>query len=197
MSTFSIRSTKLANADVNYVLLAPADIVLKREKRTGDWSDIGTGTGAVSASFFSAEIQHKIGASYAYALLPNLTGKELEAYAKKPNIVVVQNDGSAHVVKDTVLDVLAANVWVDKDTSLDGLVTTYNKMSIMLQKDSEGLKVALADPLQKQAKLSIAFKQPVLSLKDPKGRVTQVSLHRLDIDVFHLKGRGYVFTVKF
>ena len=196
LSTFSIHNNVVAGSNVNYVFLAPASVVLKREKRTGDWNDIGTKKGAVSASFVSAEIEHKSDPNYAYALLPNAGITALAQYAKAPQITVVQNDANAHIVKDDGVALLAANVWDDGGNAMGNAlgngITAFGKMSIMVQDGPNNmLTIAVSDPLQNQQKLAVGFTKPMKILDGPK--VSEVTATKFEIDVSALKGQSYVF----
>ncbi|EJB8416756.1 TPA: polysaccharide lyase 8 family protein [Vibrio vulnificus] len=193
----SIRNDLVTGSDLSYVFFAPTEVALKREQRSGNWSEIGTRAGAVSGEFISVQLAHDASQSdYAYALLPNASAQTVQDYVAKPMLSVVRKDAMAHAVYDKKLNLLAANAWGDGEVRVNDQLTTFNPMAVMIQQEAGLYQVAISDPTQLQTTLRFKLHKHMTLAEDPQNRVQINSQHELVVDVSGLKGQSYHFSVR-
>jgi hyaluronate lyase len=152
-----------------------------RQARTGSWSQINSGgsTSSTTRNYLTAWLDHGVNpanAGYSYVLLPNFTTLQTSNYALAPEITILENSTNAQAVKETTLNVVAANVWTNGTKTID-LITVNKKASVVTQESASGLAVAVADPTQTNAgSIQVTLNRPansVVSL-DPLITVTQL-----------------------
>lgn len=195
--SISIRNDQLTNSDLSYVFFAPSEVAVKREQRSGNWSEIGTRTGLVKGEFVSAQLAHDASQSdYAYALLPNASAQEVQAYVAKPMLSIVRKDALVHAVYDKTLNLLAANVWEGGEVRVNDQLTTFDSLAIMVQQEAGLYQVAISDPTQLQTTLRFKLHKHMTLVDDPQNRVQVNAQHELVVDVSGLKGQSYHFSVR-
>ena len=123
-----------------------------RQSRTASWSQINSGgtTSSTTRNYLTLWLDHGVNpanASYAYVLLPNYTTLQTSNYALAPEITILENSTNMQAVKETTLNIVAANNWTNGTRTID-LITVNNKASIMTQESATGLAVAVTDPTQ-------------------------------------------------
>ncbi len=123
-----------------------------REGRTNSWQDINTGgsTTIMSNNFLTLWLDHGVkptNAAYAYVVLPNFTATQVSNYASAPEINLLENSTNAQAVKETTLNVVAANFWNDVVTTVD-LITVNKKAAVVVQEAATEIQAAVADPTQ-------------------------------------------------
>ena len=123
-----------------------------RAARTGAWSHINTGgsTTSYTRNYLTLWFDHGIkptNSTYAYVLLPNFASAQVNNYAAQPQIAILENSASVQAVKETSLNVVAANFWNSGNRSAD-LITCNERAAVMTQEGAEDLWVSVADPTQ-------------------------------------------------
>jgi hypothetical protein len=149
-----------------------------RQARTASWSQINSGgtTSSTTKNYLTLWFDHGVkpaNATYAYVLLPNYTTAQVSSYAASPEMTILENSTNAQAVKETTLNVVAANFWTDVTKTVD-LITVNKKASVMTQETTTGLAVAVSDPTQanagsilvtlNRAANSIAFLDPAITV---------------------------------
>jgi hyaluronate lyase len=142
----------LGGDDIGYYFPQPVTLQALREARTGSWSDINAGgsTNLITRNYLTLWFAHgnnPVNATYAYALLPNRSAREVEDYAASPQFTVLANTPTAQAVQETTLGITAANFWNDGSTSAGG-ITVNRKASVLVRNDGNFLDVAISDPTQ-------------------------------------------------
>jgi len=194
--SFSIRNDQLKDSDLSYVFFAPTDILVKREHRSGNWSEIGTQRGEVNGEFISAQLEHGPGQSgYAYALLPNASAEMVQSYANEPMLSIERKDALAHAIYDKKLNLLAANVWSDGEVRINDQFTAFDPMAVMVHQEEGLYQVAISDPTQMQTSVRIKFNEHMTVADDLQNRVQVNSSHELVVDVSGLKGQSYQISI--
>ncbi len=192
-----IDNPSLEDSALGYVFLTPTELAVKREVRQGNWSEIGTKTGDVSAEFVTATIDHSPALNgYAYVVLPDSDLDYIAEFVEEKPIKVLRHDNVAHIIKNKEDKVIAANVWQQQAVKITSQITAVGKMALMVEKDDGEHHIAISDPLQTQTLLELEFKKPVKIKSDPEQRYKLGDRRTLLIDVTGLKGRSYAFTVK-
>ena len=135
-----------------YYFPGHANVKALRQARTGSWSQINTGgsTSSTTKDYLTLWFDHGIkpsNAIYSYVLLPNYTSLQVSNYAASPQISILENSTSVQAVKETSLNVVAANFWTSSSRTVD-LITCNQKAAVMTQEGADGLWMAVADPTQ-------------------------------------------------
>lgn len=135
-----------------YFFPGGASLSAQREARTGAYRDINDGgsTNPITRNYLSLWFDHGVnpsGAAYAYALLPNKTAAETTNYAARPHFVVLENSTQVQAVRETNLNVVAANFWNAGARTVD-LLTASGQAAVLTRETSGGLWLGVADPTQ-------------------------------------------------
>jgi hyaluronate lyase len=112
-----------------------APIRALRQARTNSWSQINAGgtTSSQVDDFLTLWFDHGVNpanATYSYVVLPNFSSTQVSNYAASPEITILENTTNAQAVKDTTLNVVAANFWGDTNKTID-IVTVNHKASLL------------------------------------------------------------------
>ena len=129
-----------------------APIKALRQARTNSWSQINAGgtTSSVINDFLTLWFDHGVNpnnATYAYVVLPNFSTTQVSNYASGPEITILENTTNTQAVKDTTLNVVAANFWGNTNKTID-LITVNTRASLLTQNTNNLLSVAVSDPTQ-------------------------------------------------
>lgn len=141
------------NSSIGYYFPKGSSINVKRDTRTGSWKEINNGQPATSITntFFTMWKDHgsnPTNDTYEYVLLPNLSKKDTEKYAKSSQVEVVANNGDVQAVKENTKGIFAANFWNDKEVKVNGLKVN-GKASVIMQKKNGILDISVSDPTMK------------------------------------------------
>ncbi len=197
LRTLTLTNDEINDADISYVFLKPTTVTIGQQLRSGDWSEIGTRNGQVSANFISATIdQTPQNDHYAYVLMPNADQEDAQEFAEEMPIKVRRNDNLAHIITHKDEHVTAANVWTEQAVVITNQISTLSKMALMVEKEGRELKIAVSDPLQTQTTLHIMLNQPVKIMSDVEQRLQLDGQGNLIINVAELVGQSYPFTLK-
>ena len=158
-----------------------APIKALRQARTNSWSQINAGgtTSSVINDFLTLWFDHGVNpnnATYAYVVLPNFSTTQVSNYASSPEITILENTTNTQAVKDTTLNVVAANFWGDTNKTID-LITVNHKASVLAQNTNNLLSVAVSDPTQTNTVgISITLNQAGNSVVSLDPAITLVQL---------------------
>ncbi|WP_411334034.1 polysaccharide lyase 8 family protein [Metabacillus indicus] len=148
-------------SDTGYYFPSKPKIHVKNETRTGSWSQItgGGSTTQVTRYYLSLGIPQGLNPEdehYSYVLLPSASSKETAKYAKKPQIEILSETNQIHAVKEKKLNVIGANFWEDKESTLKikgkPFLTSDRKASVMTKETKKGISLSLTDPTWKNKK---------------------------------------------
>lgn len=147
----------VAGADIGYYF--PEDITLQamKDTRTGNWADQGTTTGTATNTYATFYVDHGVkpqDAGYAYVLLPGRSASQTAAYAARPDIEILQNDGSIHAARDNAQNITAANFW--EAGSIDG-ISVDAPASVIVQRDGDVVTIGVSDPTQRDVPITVTM----------------------------------------
>lgn len=157
-------SNSNSGAQIGYYFPGGANLTLKREARSGKFSDIGSGTDSsyttsYTNKFLTMWFDHGVNptaGSYQYVLLPGRTPAQVSSYAASPDITILQQDASIHAAKETTQNVVGANFWTDNTATLQvngtNFLTSTKKASVITHETSTGISVGISDPTQDNVK---------------------------------------------
>lgn len=180
---------------------SPAVTVL-RSGRTNAWSAINAGgtTTTQSNNFLTLWFDHGIkptNAGYSYVLLPNYTQAQVTTYAANPSVIVLENTTNAQAVKETNLNIVAANFWRDAVKTED-IITVNRKSSVMTQTGGGLLSVSVSDPTQTNITgISVTLNTGAYSVfsAEPAISVTQLQpTVQMTVNTSNALGRSLVAT---
>jgi len=140
-----------------YYFPGGADFSAVRGSRTNSWYAINKPsvvtqslTNPVVDPYLTFWFDHGVkptNSTYAYAILPNLSPVQVNAYVGAPDIVVLTNTTTVQAVRENTLGLVAANFWVDSPNGAD-LITVNKKAAVITRETNNLIEVAVADPTQ-------------------------------------------------
>jgi hyaluronate lyase len=155
-----------------YALLDGADAKVIRKQRTGRWRDIDKGatTGGdktpVTRHYTTVLIDHGVDprkARYAYAVLPDASVAQTEAYGHR--IEILANSGAVQAISRD--NVLAAVFWrAGTVETADGPLAADGPCTLLIRRDHKGVRLAVSDPSRTADEVKITLPWPVKSVKE-------------------------------
>ncbi|RJX75265.1 hypothetical protein DZ860_00850 [Vibrio sinensis] len=173
------------HSTIQYSILDDSVVDIQKQCRSGDWSDIGTSQGSVTACFYEAVINHDDNDSYAYMVTPNRT--EIS-----DSVTIVKNSNGVHAVEHKELGIFAANFFEDGKA---GFITADDQMSIMTQEKDGLLYVAVSNPTRSWFDIDFTVDGSIELVEDSDKRV-ELNDNKLSIDMNGLAGSSYKFVIK-
>ena len=175
-----------------------------REKRTGKWSDINKSIAKTIDSsvkennYLTLYFDHgksPKNQSYSYVILPNKNSKEVEKYAKNPDIIILQNNKDIQAVKNTKLNITCGNFFGEKN-QLDGL-TVNGKASIILKENNDGtLEIAVSDPTFEEKNIGIEINKEAEKVVSNDSNINNIKLGKsIKFNVNTEKSHGKTFKL--
>ncbi|MCH1939411.1 polysaccharide lyase family 8 super-sandwich domain-containing protein [Holdemania massiliensis] len=155
-----------SNADdaIGYVFLNPAEVLIKKETRTGTWYDVNrlakfTDYTERTNNFLSLAVQHgqkPTDSQYAYIVLPQVSQEETASYRADEHIAIIKQEGGVHALKDLASGQIAMNFFV---AGTAGDVTVDKSSAMILDKadNAETLRLAVSDPTRSLSEITITI----------------------------------------
>lgn len=147
------------NKDTGYVFLGDQDVTVNTSSNTQKYSYVrnkttGNADKEVTRQFATVTYEHDGNetSQYAYAILPNASAAETEAYAKANPVEILAQEDGVHAVRQNTLDMVGYAFFDETKHSVEDL-STSNKMIVM----RKGLDFAVQDPTHKQASVSFVL----------------------------------------
>ncbi|CAL6069323.1 polysaccharide_lyase 8 family protein [Hexamita inflata] len=140
------------NDSIGIIFLNPTEIYLKKELRKGDWSDIGTSSGAAQRNFVTGYVQKASALQLQYVIVFGCNHSEFDL-VKQSDYKILAHNSSTHVIQHTVNNISyhAANIFnlsENQSVVINGFKMHSN--SSVLIKTGENVQISLSDPTQKQ-----------------------------------------------
>ena len=154
------------NADdaIGYVFLDSADVLIKKETRTGTWNDVNklakfTEYTERTNNFLSLAVQHgqkPTDSQYAYIVLPQASQEETASYRADEHIAIIKQEGGIHALKDLASGQIAMNFFT---AGTAGDVTVDKPSAVILDKADNGetLRLAVSDPTRSLSEITITI----------------------------------------
>ena len=166
-------------------------------ERQGSWKDIteSGSTASLKRRYRTIWLDHGAkpdGVKYAYAILPDTTRAQMEAYAAAPGFQIVENSENAHAISVQKAGMRAVNFWKDESHDSNG-ITCDRIASVILQENGGTLTIGVADPTQLNIgsiHLTLDRAASRVIEKDPSIAIERMSPSlRIVIDVKNSRGR--------
>ncbi|MCM0649609.1 Ig-like domain-containing protein [Clostridium swellfunianum] len=195
---------KTANSDVGYYFPGGANINILKEARTGSWADININGNRtpITRNYVTAWFDHGLNpynSGYSYVLLPGMSAKEVEQYAKNSDIEIVSNTPEVQAARKKSLNMLAANFWNDAIQTVD-YITVNKKASVLSQMDNGYLDLSISDPTKENnATIEVDINEPYLVPEKLDSRIKVLSSGDktcISIDVSNSEGKAIIGRFK-
>lgn len=141
------------NDHIGYIFPNPTTFQVKRETKTGSWSDVisGSSTEAMTKPIFSIWLDHGVkptNASYQYIVLPNKTSEEVSSYASDNPISILSNTSSVQAVRHNSLGIAELLFYQPGTVTVrDGLIVTVDQPAMVIVDESaEPVRISVANP---------------------------------------------------
>lgn len=189
-----------SGGDRGYYFPSSADLIMKREARSGKAIDINKEEAIASnepmrtKNFAAMWFDHgtnPVNATYEYVVLPGMSRAETDSYAQNPDISILVNNENVHAVSENGLHITAANFWADSRVIADTIFSD-KKAAIMMQEDAGVLEISVSDPTQQNTgQIHVAIRRQGLDVVNADSSVTINKLDPfidLSFDVNNSKG---------
>lgn len=172
---------------------------VKRDERTGAWTDIGPASKNDSASYTrpyaTLWIDHGIDpkdADYQYVLLPAMNDQATAAWCANPPVAVTSCSPQVSAVHDSRHDLTAAVFWEDAPARA-GRIASDKRTCIIVAISPSEIRIAASDPTHKAKSLTVTVAIPAKKVITPDSKVAvQTGAEiRLDIDTTGADGRSF------
>lgn len=184
-----------------YVFPAPATIRVRRDTRTGRWTDfnrqVRQDPTPHTRTYVSAVIDHGTdpdGATYAYALLPGASAADLRRYAGT-TVDVVANTAAVQAVRVRRDGLVLATFWAASGGEAAG-VAVDAMAAVVTRRSGDRLDVAVSDPTQENTgAILVELDHPAGRLVESDDRITVLQLAptvRFEVAVDGAAGRSLV-----
>lgn len=187
------QSVVLRDKDNNIIWkpLADSTAQVSVKKRQGDWADIGTSSGKVSAQFLTIIQSHRTESDnhYAWVIWPSAN----ELSSTHSGITLLVNDPKVQAVSLPDQQVVYANFW--RSASVAG-IKALTPMSLIMTTTVQGFQVAVSSP-RRDSRVSFQLTENAVPLhiaNDPDKRVS-LNGNIISVDVSHLRGSSYSFEL--
>lgn len=176
-----------------YVFPGGAPLRGRREARTGSWCDINRAyeTPPVTRNYLTLWFDHgrdPRDATYAYILLPNQSPAATRDYSARPGATILRNTAALQAIRAPGLGLVAANFW--QPGTVAGL-RAGTPLALLAQEEGGVLTLALADPTQRQERLTLDVDRPaqVVIAADPTVRIIRLApTMQLEVSVGGTRG---------
>lgn len=167
-----------------YVFPGGAAFRVRREARTGAWSDINVGGSAASDSLTRRYLtmwfdhgQDPSAGSYAYIVMPGATPTATSDRAAHPTVEVLANTANVQAVTDSATGVTAANFFA---AGTAGPITVSAPCSVLIRETGGKLSVSVADPSQKSSTVKVTIDRTGRTAFTLASTVSEISIVRND-----------------
>ncbi len=171
---------------IGYYFPEETQVSLKRETRTGKWSEVNANLSAgdadaVTKQYISIAMDHGMnpaGAAYSYVLLPGKTQEEMASYAKDNGIKILSNTDSLQAAADTVMGVSGYNFFAAGESEVPvqyGITKLTSDAPVSVTMNNNGhklIQIAISDPTHKSSTITLHLEGTGLSAHQCDDRIT-------------------------
>ncbi len=184
-----------------YALLDGAEVKVIRKERTGRWRDIDKGattggdTSPVTRHYTTIVIDHGVDprrARYAYAVLPDASITQMEAY--KGRVEILANSAAAQAISRD--GVIAAVFWrAGTVETQDGPLSVDGPCTLLVHRAGERVRLAVSDPSRTADEVKITLPWPVRSVRESDRSVRRARA-ALKVEVGGSRGHAHTAEVR-
>lgn len=185
-----------------YVFPHGGQLKVRREDRTGSWSEINVGNDTAGSPtpytrrYASLVLDHGTATGdYAYVLLPNATSRQTAERAADPGMTVLVNNPNVQAIRSYREDLTLVNFWAAGAVSG---IASDGPASVVVGKDGRTTTVAVSDPSRTASVVRVTIDRKVGALiaKDPAVTVVATG-KQLVLDIAVSGTKGATHTVSF
>ena len=153
---------------MGYYFLQPTTVAVKREKRVGSWYSVngisGVSDQPVNREYFSIAIPHNTCTqpeSYAYLLLPSVSESEMQTFVRQNPVCILANTSQVQAAADCETQTMGVQLWQAGEWKLPQVmcgvssISADRAVSLLLHREGDALRIALADPTQNAASVTV------------------------------------------
>lgn len=184
---------------IGYYFPKQTDIRVIREARKGSWKDINVGGSEkiICKNYISLAISHGENPSnetYSYILLPNSSLESIATYKIEEEIEIIANSDKVQGVRYYPEALLGINFW--EEAEVNGIYAAQ-PCTCMVRAIKDELELVIADPTQKQGRLSILLKDKQYQLKEEvEGVSLEICLEGTKITLETKESAGKTYRVQ-
>jgi hyaluronate lyase len=185
-----------------YVFPHGGQLKVRREDRTGSWSEINVGNDTAGSTtpytrrYASLILDHGTATGeYAYVVLPNATSRQTAERAADPGMTILVNNPNVQAIRSYRENLVLANFWT---AGAVAEVACNGPASVVVGRDGRTTTVAVSDPSRTAGviRLTIDRKVGEVIAKDPAVTVVATG-KQLVLDVAVGGTKGATHTVSF
>jgi len=183
-----------------YALLDGAEAKVIRKKRTGRWRDIDKGattggdTSPVTRHYTTIVIDHGVDprkARYAYAVLPDASITQMEAYEGR--VEILANSGAVQAISRD--GVIAAVFWrAGTVETQDGPLSVDGPCTLLVRRVGERVRLAVSDPSRTVDEVKVTLPWRVKSVRE-SDRSVRKARGALKVEVGGSRGHAHTAEV--
>lgn len=171
-------------SDIGYYFPNPTYISILKEHRTGTWNTAVTNPEHAHENHHGVfYIEHGTkpdNATYSYVILPGQSPCETEAYAKNPNIEIIENSPSAHGVIERENHLTCINFGNDSPYTVAN-ITADTKCCVILKNHENRLELAISDSTNTNSKIVLQLDNKAKNIIAADANIEVLSLSPLTI----------------
>lgn len=163
-------------ADVGIFFPQQCSVHALCEKRQGSWKEINDFGSPERIERFYQTLWFDHGEApqgdhYVYVLLPGFNEEETASFAEHSSLRILELNDQVHAVEDSELGIAAVHFW-KSGWYRSGIIACSSQASLILQKNSTSLTLAIADPTQMQSRpIEIEINMPVTRVINKSDRI--------------------------
>ncbi|CAL6055174.1 Glycosaminoglycan_polysaccharide lyase [Hexamita inflata] len=164
------------NDSIGIIFLQPTEIYIKKELRTGDWSDIGLRSGAVQRNYVTGYVQAENVLQLKYLIVFGLEYDQFQDYQPDHKVEMNQYMHAVEYVENNVT-FNAANIFnlpAGQTININNF-TILSNASVLI-KQANKIQISISDPTQKQKSVKFVTDSKVV-----------------EVNVTHAEGTSFVF----
>ncbi len=190
-----LRDPKWVQCDgIGYLFPEPGRVKAQRIVQGGAWRRM-TETGSEDVHrnpFLTLWFDHGAqagGARYAYAVVPDKTAGQMQAYAESEPITTVAHTSAAHAVRHNKTGAVGIVFWGPGSV---GQVSVDRACIVLCEETAKGLTLAVSDPTHEASTLHVTVNQPLAAAQLPAGMSSAVEDGKTVVTCRTQRGRNYV-----
>lgn len=192
--------TNEEHTSIGYYFPEDKAVEVKNETRSANLKDIRTPNPdkEISENFFTLTYEHGKDPkqdTYSYVMMPNASQEEMKTFAQNPDIQVLANTASVHVVKDLSQNMIGYNFFTKGNSNG---IQCESAASILKQETDGGTLFAVSDPTFEQKAITLTLdkdyeltqKQDAVTIKYQDGKTI------ITVNTDQSYGKSINFTLK-
>lgn len=188
------------DTSMGYYFPGKQEVELDCYKRKASWYEVNNNCSKdiIEQDYITLSVNHTempSGETYAYILVPNTTPDQLEDYAKKQEIEILENSDSIQAIK--YQNKIMANFWQDKISCIEN-IRVSGKASLVVEETRESICISVCDPTKvSEGYLEIQIDTPAKEVLARSEEIEVIELGKVvKLKINLLNNRGKAFNIQ-